>query len=239
MSMIAPPTLAPLRASAQYDETEDQIKQLTLEIFSEYFRAYERDINAYGAPHLGSFELVERWIKADGLAMVRTDAQDAMRYLFKAWRARNPKRGLHFLQTYLQLLWPGRATVDQLWQDKLVNYPNALLRASEIPSDDPSESHYLTSRVLVEVDADDEQGQGLSTVARALRSALGAKFILLCRLLKSVKAEIGLAAFTQSSQHPNINSGVALMHELTEQSSLKVASVFQSSARVIAGKSTF
>jgi hypothetical protein len=239
MSMIAPPTLAPLRASAQYDETEDQIKKLTLEIFAEYFRAYERDLNAYGAPHLGSFELVERWVKADGLAMVRSDSENAMRYLFKAWRARNPKRGLHFLQTYLQLLWPGRATVDRLWQDKLINYPHGLVRESDIPSDDPSESHYLTSRVLVEVDADDEQGRGLSTVRRALRSALAAKFVLLCRLLKMVQVEIGIGAYTQGSKHPRVASDVELVGEVSERSHIVAASVFRSSARVIVSKSTF
>ena len=229
MSMIAPPTLAPLRASAQYDETEDQIKQLTLEIFSAYFREYERDINAYGAPHLGSFELVERWIKADGLAMVRTDAQDAMRYLFKAWRARNPKRGLHFLQTYPQLLWPGGATAEQMWHDKRSTYPYALARASEIQTQDPSESHYLTSRVLVEVDGDDDDGRGLANIRQALRSILGAKFLLLCRLLKTAKTECVTFAFVQISQHIQTSGDCKLPDKIESQADLGILALENSS----------
>lgn len=240
MMAVPAPDFAPIEASAQWDETEAQIKQLTLEVLRGWFRAYERELNVYGAPHLGSFELVERWVKTDGLSMVRGSSEDAMRYLFKAWRARNPKRGLHFIRTYLQLLWPGQATIEQLWHQTGKSYPEFLSTEDEVvKAFGNTDGHFLTSRVLVEVNADEESGASLASVQRSLRSALGAKFILLCRLLKSVKVEFGMASFAQGSQHPSMMSEVSQTGELTEQSCLAAASLFRSSARVIPGKSTF
>lgn len=235
---VQKPDFKPIEASAQWDDAEAQIKQLSLEVLRGWFRAYERELNVYGAPHLGSFELVERWVKADGLSMVRGSSEEAMRYLFKAWRARNPKRGLHFIRTYLQLLWPGQSSIEQLWHETGKSYPEFLDTKDEvIKKFGSTDGHFLTSRVLVEVDADDERGDSLASVQRALRSALGAKFLLLCRLLKGVKVEIGMVAFTQGSQHPRIMSEVAGPGELTEQSCLAAASIIRSSARVIAGTS--
>jgi hypothetical protein len=210
---IAPPDLAPLEASQAYDETEAQIKQLTMDIVEGYLRAYERELNVYGAPHLGSFELIEKSIKADGLAMVRSNSEPAMRYLFKAWRARNPKRGLHFLRMYLALLWPGAATANQLWQQKDQPYPDALVAGDDIIGD-PRAGHYLTSRVAVEVNDDNETGEGLQAVRRALRSVLGAKFVLLLRLLRKMRTDLGAFSFYQASQRLHAEGAIAFNTEI-------------------------
>ncbi len=60
------PDLESIKAFHEADDLELQLKELTLDIFREFFRHYERDLNTFGAPHLGSFEQIERWIKADG-----------------------------------------------------------------------------------------------------------------------------------------------------------------------------
>lgn len=216
MQVLQPPALLPLEGSHDADEVELQLKSLTAEVFREYCRAYERELNVYGIPHLGSFDLVEQWVKADGLAMVRGNSQEAMRYLFKAWRARNPKRGLHFLTMYLNLLWPGAASADQLWQQKALAYPDGLVKRSEIMGE-PREGHFLTSRVAVEVDSEDESGAGLQSVRRALRSVLGAKFILLLRLVRSLKTDLGALSFFQAAIQTQHTGELMFPREITPE----------------------
>lgn len=120
--MVAPPTLGPLVNSAgtrapEYAEIEAELKQIFLDLFSTYLRASERDLNVFGAAHLGSLDLLTKRIKVDGLAVFGDDT-NAVEYLYRAWNFRNPKRGMIFLRTYLQLLWPNGFVVDQLWQQK-------------------------------------------------------------------------------------------------------------------------
>src|ERR1700756_2834214 len=123
---IDAPTLAPLVNSAAYDEVEAELKQVFLDLFGTYLRSTERDLNVVGVPHLGSLDLLEKMIKQDGLAVFGDDTY-AVQYLYRAWHARNPKRGMIFLKTYLQLIWPNGWIVDQLWQDKRLPYPTKLV----------------------------------------------------------------------------------------------------------------
>ncbi len=132
-----------------------------------------------------------------------------MRYLFKAWRARNPKRGFHFLRTYLQLLWPDGWGVAQLWQLKNKPYPEGLVSLLDSPEiTDPRKDHYLTSRVNIDVFADNETGVGLASVGRALRSVLGAKFIVLVRLLRAIRTDFGMVNTAQAAVATQANGGV-------------------------------
>lgn len=179
-----PPDLGPLRNSAAFDAVERDLKQLTIDLFTLYLRPRERDINVYGAPHLGSFDLIERNVTRDGLALYRKADQAAMRYLYRAWKAQNPKRGLHVLRTYVQLLWPNANSVDQLWQKKADPYPTNLVTRQEIAGDDPHATHYRTSRVHVSVDEPEEDGQGLLRVLPSLRSVIAARFLLLIFILR-------------------------------------------------------
>lgn len=195
------PDLQPVVQFHEADELEQQLKALTLDLIGEYFRFYEREINAYGMPHLADFELIERWVKSDGLAMVRANSQDAMRYLFKAWRSRNPKRGLHFLRTYLQLLWPDGWAAEQLWQRKDKAYPEGLVSTLDTPiAGDPRRDYYLTSRVNIDVYAEGEDGKGLSSVARALRTTLSAKFVVMIRLLRNITTQFEIVNTGQASE---------------------------------------
>jgi hypothetical protein len=185
------PSLAPLQHSHDANVLEAELKQLVLFLFETHLRDAERELNVYGVPHLGSLPLIERHVKREGLALIRTE-EPAMRYLYKAWRARNPKRGLHFLRMYLQLLWPNGWIVEQLWQDKSMPYPTALSSASSIGNADPSATHYLTSRIRVSIDDEGEMGMNIPMVAPALRAVIAAKYVLQLSLLKRFENEIGL-----------------------------------------------
>lgn len=202
--MTTIPDLEPVKYFHEASELETQLKQMSLDIFREHIRTDERDLNVYGVPHLGSFDLIERWVKADGLSMIRGDDQAAMRYLFNAWKARNPKRGLHFLRTYLQLIWPESWDVDQLWQKKSAPYPTALFTKSELLSlgvTDPSVDYFMTSRINVDVAADTGSGDGVLQVLQSLRSVCGAKFYLGLRLLRRSRITFNVACVFTSSQH--------------------------------------
>lgn len=185
LTPVDAPDLYPLRASYEADAVESDLKQIFLDLFDDHLRVPERDINVYGMAHLGSFSLIERVVTGEGLALYRKADEFAMRYLYRAWRARNPKRGLHFLRTYLQLLWPDGNHCEQLWHSKNLPYPTGLTQRAMIPDTDPSERFFLTSRISVEIDEPGEQGSGLLRVLPALRSVVAARFILVISLARS------------------------------------------------------
>lgn len=103
-------------------EFEREIKELALELFSLVAKD-TFDASVLGAAHLGSFDLVRNMVTADGLVLLKGEREEAAtRYLYRAWKSGDvQKRGLHFLRTYLQMLFPGEASVTQMWHD--VRYP--------------------------------------------------------------------------------------------------------------------
>jgi hypothetical protein len=119
------PTLAPLENSGSVNDYEEQFRLLVLDLFSELLAADVFDANVLGMPHLGSFDLVRREVNSDGLVMLQGDREEAStRYVYRAWRARNGQgRGLHFLKTYLQVLFPGQWDVTQIWFSTSDEYP--------------------------------------------------------------------------------------------------------------------
>lgn len=182
-----PLDLRPLKHSHEYDVIEQELKGLFIDLFEETLRAKERDMNVYGMPHLGSFELVSRFVKEDGLALINNDDEEAMRYLYKAWAGRNPRQGLHFLRTYLQLLWPNRSGAHLVWyrKDSIPQYPVA--RFERFPfffpaNEDPEDGYFLTCRVVALVEFDgDPAVRGV--IEPALRATLAAEFVLELRPL--------------------------------------------------------
>ena len=167
------PALAPIVHSHEADDLEADLKALFIELFETYIRPDERFVNLVGVPHLGAFELVEAAVKTEGLAILRKQDEAAMRYLYKAWRGRNQKRGLSMLKLYLQLLWPGAWTCDQMWCRSLSDYPQRL-SVTQV-----SESYFLTSRVNVTIDAQaDTGGVDVAATAASLRSVIAARIVL-------------------------------------------------------------
>lgn len=170
---IIPPALDPLANSHTADDVEADLQAAFIEVFEDTLRAQLSAINGYGAPHRASFAVVERFTKADGLAMERrANAEAYMAQLFRAWRALNPRRGTQFLRYYLQLLWPGRWTLTQLWQDPAKPYPE---HAS--PTEAPG--RMLTSRVLLTLELEgDETGAELSRLVGSFRATIPARLVL-------------------------------------------------------------
>lgn len=122
------PTPDPLRNSAAAGDVEADLRRLFCDLFDENLSHATFDATVLGAAHLGSLDLVRRAVNADGLVLMQGDRESpATRYLYRAWKASdNQGRGLHFLRTYLQVLFPNACEVNQLWQDKALPYPTAL-----------------------------------------------------------------------------------------------------------------
>jgi len=122
------PRLLPLEASYAENEVEADLKRLFLDLFSAKLSADSFDANVLGVAHLGSFDLVRKAVNMDGLVLLQGDREEAAtRYLYRAWNSRNVQgRGIHFLRTYLQMLFPNLCEVEQLWQDKSLPYPQSL-----------------------------------------------------------------------------------------------------------------
>jgi len=117
------PGITPLKESHANGQIEEELKG----IFGELFSAMAEetfDASVLGAPHLGSFDLVRRTVNHDGLVLLKGEREEAAtRYLYRAWKSGDvQKRGLHFLRTYLQMLFPGQTEVKQLWHYKDADY---------------------------------------------------------------------------------------------------------------------
>jgi len=171
-----PPALAPLAASFTENPVEDDLKWLFIDLFIEHLADDTFDANVLGAAHLGSFELVRRAINSDGLVLIQGDREaPATRYLYRAWNARNNEgRGLHFLRTYLQMLYPGQWDVEQLVQEKNTPYPTALSPATGSKTD--WEHVYLTSRIRIYLDYG-ARAHAISRLANIIQKTIPARLV--------------------------------------------------------------
>lgn len=182
--------LRPLQHSHDATSLEAELKDLFIKLYADSMAATADDINVYGAPHLGSFALVERNVDQDGLTVLRETTEGRIRYLFKAWRHRNPERGLHFLRLYLAALFSNGATVRQLWQKKSEAYPTFLRSMEEITdSGDSIGDFFLTSRVRVDVDTEILPAKLLAS----LKSAVAARILLNVRVGRALTSAVGVA----------------------------------------------
>lgn len=170
---VDPPGLQPLLSSFEERQLESELKKVFVAVFERFVRERERALNLYGMAHLGDDELVARNLYGDGLAVIRRDAA-RVRFLLKAWRSRNPRRGMLFLKTYLQTVWPNEWSIDQFWHPiaTALEYP-----AHKTTNGDPA-THFLTSRIRVGVTVAADDGTGLVMMQKALRSTLAARLVL-------------------------------------------------------------
>lgn len=180
--------LAPLAASHEADQLEAELKAIFMQVFEGNLRPLERFINALGMPQHGPIDLVEQAIASEGLAIYSVAASGgAGSYLLRSWRAHNPKRGLHLLKAYLQLMWPNVWTVSQMWQQNGLPYPTALS-----PVD--GGNHFLTSRVHVSLPSRATTGADLQAISSGLRAALPARMVLNLSVTTEEAFDMGLAA---------------------------------------------
>lgn len=122
------PALLPLEGSFAENAVEADLKRLFIDLFKARLGETAFDANVLGSAHLGSLDLVRKSVNTDGLAMLSGSSEEAAtRYLYRAWKSCNTQgRGVHFLRTYLQMLFPNRCEVTQLWHKKTDVYPRRL-----------------------------------------------------------------------------------------------------------------
>lgn len=182
------PALRPLAASYTENEIEADLQKLVLDLFASTMAEDVFDSSVLGAAHLGSFDLVRRAITADGLILIPGSRQEpATRYLYRAWRAANVQgRGLHFLRTYLQLLFPGAHSVSQMLQDKALPYPTALTPYDgvTVPPD-----KYLTSRLEIAIQVS-ENVQAVPEVVACVLSVVPARFVVYFNISSTSQTEV-------------------------------------------------
>lgn len=165
-----PLALQPLAESHEANALEAEFKAAVMEVFETMIRPRLTAVNTYGIAHRADFEVIERFVKADGLVMERANAEPFLAALYRAWRARNPRRGTHFLRHYLQLLYPNAWTVTQLWQPVGQVYPNGA-DGVEGPG------KFLTSRLRVTVNTPDPS-EDLPKLVGSFRAVIPARFVL-------------------------------------------------------------
>lgn len=165
--------LQPLIQSHEADDYEAAVKAAFIEVYANMVADRVARVSVYGMAHLGDFQTVERFVKADGLAMDRrVNGEAFMRELYRAWRSHNPRRGLAFLRHYLQLLYPDGATVDQLWQPIAQPYPNGAVPGEAV-------GRFLTSRVRVSLLSSIPLTEGeVARVRSVILSILPARMVL-------------------------------------------------------------
>lgn len=211
-------SLVPLRNSWATGQVEEELRALFIKLYEDSLKEQADEINVYGAPHLGSVNLIARHVEADGLALLNNNDETGLRYLFKAWRYQNPDRGLHFLRTYLRVIFGDNQNVEQLWQKKTEPYPTSLKPKHEVESES---EYFLTSRLQVDLDNIDIVPD---RIIRTLRTAIAARFVLMFRVAKFCRTEIGLVSTFRGVNvlrlqgeviEPSGNLNVGLAHVVT------------------------
>jgi len=200
-----PPELFPLLHSRATDPVNEELRHFTLELFQQLLSKDVFDANVLGSPHLGSFELVRREINRDGLVLLQGDREEtAVRYLYRAWIAGSCQgRGLHFLRTYLQLLFPQACEITQVVGDVSDSYPPAgvnerwwipRLGDSDLKlngswklgmpvagrtesSMDNRDGNYLTSRVRIALDFETVDAESLVRLKEIFRVIVPARIV--------------------------------------------------------------
>lgn len=210
--------LIPLQRSAAADDVEAEFKALFLQLYKERLGACVNDLAMYGMPHIGSIANIERYISADGLAVLRTTTVEQIRYLFHAWRYNNPQRGTAFLSTYLNVLFGPVFNISQLWCHKNAVYPEECLADYEVKAKRGNfNDYYLTSRLRVDI----ETNVVPERVLRAARTAVAAKFVLELRAAQRVLFNYGFAMVSNgvtvcrtsgatTFSQPNVEAGVTV-----------------------------
>ncbi|APQ14636.1 hypothetical protein BJP27_23980 (plasmid) [Pseudomonas oryzihabitans] len=184
-------SLQPLLNTLQVGDVEAELAQLLGELFDSELAPQDNEINVYGAPHLGSLPLIQRQLSSDGLSVLNLADEAGLRYLHKAWRYRNPKRGLHFLRKYLQVLFGSSWSVDQLYQLKSAAYPTVLRSAEEIVrAGGAITDYFLTSRVRVDVNTSVVPER----ILKALLTTVAARIVLNVRVARQLKQPIGVVS---------------------------------------------
>jgi hypothetical protein len=200
--------LLPLSNSREANELEAELKQITIDLYTTYLKDTADQMNVYGAPYLGSLDTIQRFVQRDGLSLINTGSETAQRYVFKAWRYRNPERGLHFARLFLSTLYPNQFEIGQLYQLKTGTYPQNVYTATELATYGYDKAkYYRTSRVRVDISIGDSVPKSIKTV---LRTTMAARLLVDMRVAGFTSEEYGGTIYAQGAQICR-TAGTALM----------------------------
>lgn len=189
--------LIPLVKSAEYDDVEREFKALFLFLYKKYINAKVDEVALYGMPHIGPSSLIERHVSSDGLAVMASTTADKIRYLFHAWRYRNPQRGTAFLRAYLNTLFGPVFTIEQLWCPIEGIYPEEAISEPELLAlGEDLDEYFLTSRLQVDIDTETLPAR----IVEAAKTAVGAKFVLDVRLAKTIHLDTSVSHVAWGAQ---------------------------------------
>ena len=119
------------------------------QVFADVFQEQIQDLLDYGAPHIGSPTVVERFSKQDGLVVLRrpVTSDTLMRVIYANWSSMASERGLGFLEFVLRMLWTDQWQIKRMWHpiNSFMNYPRYIV-------DEERPNHFLTSRIRITID---------------------------------------------------------------------------------------
>lgn len=171
--------VTPLVLSHAYDGVEDEMRHLFIAVYQKRLASRAADVNAYGMPHLGSKTLLQKYLVSQGISNFNAASlnEDYARYMVLAWRNRNPKRGTHFLNTFLRLVWGTEFDIFTLWQHKNKPYTKELKTEPEIEEDNESlDDYFPTCRLRVTLYGD--SGYFSMEIAKSLNHILPARLFV-------------------------------------------------------------
>ncbi len=118
-------------------------------VFAEVFQDQLQNILDYGAPHIGSPEVIERFSKQDGLVVLRrpVSSDKLMRVIYANWSSIASERGLGFLEFIMRMLWTDQWQIKRMWHpvSSYQSYPQYII-------DEERPNHFLTSRIRITID---------------------------------------------------------------------------------------
>ena len=177
---------APLLSQPQATDLERGLSRAVASVLQNELGLALEDLRNYGAAWLGRDEVVERFIKQDGLVVLKRPNTGPllMRVIYQNWLALGSERGLGFLQFVLQMLWPDQWQVVRLWHSvATVNrYPLDVVEQE-------GAGKFLTSRIRVYLPDDADRAE-LAEIAPVLRRLVPAHVV----------PEIALAVFSDAMQ---------------------------------------
>lgn len=144
--------LSPILHSHTSNELERAMAGIFTSIVQDLQIEQLNDIYSYGAPWQGSRNVVERFTKLNGLAVLRRDdgglSDKLMSVIYANWTAIASERGVGFLQFVLDMLYPQQNKIIPLWHSKplAASYPRYV-------AENKGNDRFLTSRVRIKMDS--------------------------------------------------------------------------------------
>lgn len=163
----------PIECQFAHSGHEQALASAVSQVINEQLGQSLQDLVDYGAPHLGSRTVVERFTKQDGLAVLRRPAMAdiLMRIIYANWSSIASERGLAFLEFVLKMLWPNQWQIVRLWHSTpyYEHYPRFLVEQE-------LDNHFLTSRIRIKLDNQVDRSE-LSELSPILRRLVPAHIV--------------------------------------------------------------